>query len=161
MQENRPRFRRLRPLLERAAVEERWFNRLAFEPKLLRVLKAAKPTRKKKRLLFICEHGFGASTAVRHFFQEKAIKRPFNASLIVYQTGRHVYSLPELAELVSAFDFVVPLTHNTANFLAEAIQEAKRKPTVVNPLGHYNCLNQAEFVAKKIREELEKEEKGK
>lgn len=171
MHEKRSRFRSIRPLLGRAAAAPRLLSEINPEGKLLMFIKAAKPTRKKKRLLFICVHGIGSSNIVRAFFQAKALENPLNANLVVHSAGLSNYSPSELALLVNEFDFIVPLTNGIANHVAKAIEETEHKPTVINPnsnelsfleksINDY-AKDKADFVINTIRASLEKEEKGK
>ena len=125
-------------------------------------VRAAKPTLRRKKVLFVCSAGSSTSPDGQCLFAEVAGKEPLNAHLLLDHTG---YVLTEFRSKLAKSDFVVPMGPPASAAIEKALKGLSKKPCVVDVGFQTNSdsLDKSYYIAirESMRRKLEKKEKKK
>ena len=127
------------------------FLRRTRELRLANIVRPRKPTKVKKRVLFVCSSGMESSLRGLKEFRGLAQKAPVDATLVLDYAG---YSLNTFTRNVMRADFIVPMLPGARQRIEKVIAKMKSKPLIIDP-GFEKIWDQGEIGRyQKILEEI-------
>ncbi len=159
-----------KPALAEAGKKRLKRLRVIWGLRLSRLVLPRKPTRVRKKVLFVCPVGVESAHLGLEMFKEIAQRNPVNVILELDSTGWHTTSEKLEPVMRRAFekavlnsDFIVPMLPSAREKVKEVVRKTKFKPLIID-VGFGGISEQYEEkkyeqILETIRKSLEKEKK--